>query len=57
MSWDSYTHKDLSNDYEGTHVKCVCSKCGDTWDKGQQGDNETLCVFCEYDQTYSRDED
>lgn len=28
-------------------IKCKCEECGKTWNKGEQEDNETLCLRCD----------
>lgn len=32
---------------EQTKTKCECKECGKTWNKGEQDDNETICLRCE----------
>jgi hypothetical protein len=33
-------------------IKCKCIECGKTWTKGDQGDNETMCLRCEQVDTH-----
>lgn len=35
-------------------TKCQCRECGKTWNKGEQGDNEKLCIRCEREQLHER---
>lgn len=35
-------------------TKCQCRECGKTWDKGEQGDNEKLCLRCERSQLHEQ---
>ena len=32
---------------EQVKTKCECKECGKTWNKGEQDDNETICLRCE----------
>ena len=34
-------------DYDSEPIKCECQDCGKTWNKGDEGDNETTCLRCE----------
>jgi hypothetical protein len=37
--------------------KCKCNQCGKTWTKGQQGDNESICLRCDRVQTLQEFDD
>lgn len=38
----------LKYDQHQDIIKCKCSECGKTWNKGEQEDNETICLRCEH---------
>lgn len=47
MAWDDYTHRDLARDYEGDRIECTCADCGKKFLKGEEGDNERICLRCQ----------
>lgn len=32
---------------ERLEIVCQCTECGRTWRRGEEADNETLCLRCE----------
>ena len=33
--------------YQDEPIKCVCKDCGKQFNKGDEGDNEEVCLRCE----------
>lgn len=43
--------------YDQQPIKCKCSECGKVWNKGEQEDNETICLRCAHLSMIEQDED
>ena len=41
---------------ERSEIKCRCRECGKEWRKGEQDDNETICLRCEHLARISRED-
>lgn len=42
--------------YDQEPVKCECSECGKQFNRGDEGDNETVCLRCEHLSSISDEE-